>query len=108
MAKARMFVLAKAHEGCREKLEQWYDGRHIPDLLKVPGLVAARRSDVRTLKMPEGFPAYDSLAIYDLDGDIDAILRESGSRMGTAAMPTSPAMDSSKTLALVAIDRTDP
>lgn len=107
MAKARMFVLAKAHDGCRAQLEQWYDSRHIPDLLKVPGLVAAQRCDVRMLKMPDGFPAYDSLAIYDLDGDIDAILRESGSRMGTPAMPTSPAMDSSKSLALVATDRTE-
>ncbi|MET0377989.1 MAG: hypothetical protein ABW049_03275 [Spongiibacteraceae bacterium] len=108
MAKATMIVFATAHPGKTEELDQWYDQRHIPDLLSVPGLVEAKRYDVRTLKMPEGCPKFDFLALYSMEGeDINTIVGAAAARMGTPDMPASPALDSSKTLALMAFEKSD-
>lgn len=106
MSKAKMIVFTAAHDGGREALDRWYDERHVPDLLAVPGLVAAERYDVRALKTPPGSPAWDFLAVYSLDGDdIDAILREAAGRMGGKDMAVTPALDSAKTLALVVTEK---
>ena len=102
MPKAQMMVFAAAQDGQREELDRWYDERHIPDLLAVSGLVRAERYDVRALKVPEGTPAWDFMAIYHLEGeDIGTILGAAAQRMGTPEMPASPALDSSRTLALL-------
>lgn len=107
MPKAKMCVLTVAQEGQSEAMAAWYDGQHIPDLLKVPGLVEAKRYDVKTLKLPPGMEAFESFAVYSLEGDdIAAILKESAVRMGTPDMPTSDALDSSKTFAFLATEVT--
>ncbi|MDB5444868.1 MAG: hypothetical protein JWQ97_185 [Phenylobacterium sp.] len=103
MAQAKMIVLAAATDGQVAALDEWYETRHVPDLLQVPGVKSIQRFDARMLKVPEGAPGWDFIGIYDLEADdIDAVLREAGVRMGTPQMPASPALDSSKTLALVA------
>lgn len=106
MARAKMIVLAAAHEGQAKALDDWYETRHVPDLLAVPGVQAIQRYDVRVLKGPAGTQAWDFIGIYDLEADdINGVLKEAAGRMGSAQMPASPALDSSKTLALVAHEK---
>jgi hypothetical protein len=106
MARAKMIVLAAAHEGQAEALDQWYETRHVPDLLAVPGIKSIERFDVQMLKAPDGAPKWDYIGIYEIEADdIDAVLKESGARMGTSRMPASPTLDSSKTLAIIAHEK---
>ena len=106
MAEAVMVVLAAAQPGQAEELDQWYETRHVKDLMAVPGFKSIARYDLRAMKIPEGCPQWDFLGLYQLEADdINAVLAESGKRMGTAQMPASPAMDSAKTLAFVAFPK---
>lgn len=105
MAKGIMFAFTAAKPGHREDLNQWYDEQHVPDLLDVPGVTDATRYDLRLIKMPDGFPELDFLAAYSMDGDIEAIYREIGSRMGPDRL--SPHLDSGKTIAYLAYPKTN-
>jgi len=97
-----MIVFARAFEGRQAELAEWYDTRHIPDLLRVPGFRSAERITLRTMKSPPGTPTWDFLILYELEGDDpSAALAEAGKRMGGPDMPASPALDSASTLALV-------
>lgn len=65
-----MMVFTDPVPGREAEYDEWYDGTHLPELLALPGFVAAhrwRRSD-------SGFPGFAgcpqrNLAIYELDGD---------------------------------------
>ena len=66
MAKALMIVESQpASAGDEASFHDWYDNTHIPELLQVAGFVSARR-----LRAVEGGTF---LAIYEVDGDIDAV-----------------------------------
>lgn len=108
MTKAKMIVLVAAPEGQSAGLDQWYENRHVPDLLAVPGIKAVERFDIGVvLHAPEGAPRWDFVGVYDLEADdIGTVLKEMGSRMGTARMPTSATLDSDKTLAVIAYPKT--
>jgi hypothetical protein len=100
----KMVVLAKAAEDRVEELARWYDERHIPDLLAVPGFVSAERHVVRPVKPLEGMPQWDFMLIYEISGDDPfAVLQTMGGMMGTDRMPTSDALLSEHTLSLVGL-----
>lgn len=99
----KMVVLAKAVEGKIEELQRWYDDRHIPDLLAVPGFVSAERHRVFPVKPLEGMPAWDFMLIYEIAGDPMPVLKSMGGMMGTERMPVSDALASAHTLSLVGI-----
>ncbi|MDO7842139.1 DUF4286 family protein [Sphingomonas immobilis] len=102
MAKFQMVVLTCAADDAVAELARWYDEQHIPDLLRVPGIVSARRGSVMKLGGPAGLPDWNFLACYDIEAESpQLVLAETGRRMGTDEMPRSPALDSSKTLALI-------
>ncbi|MET0371308.1 MAG: hypothetical protein ABW039_08015 [Sphingobium sp.] len=102
MAKVQMMVLTCATGDEVAELARWYDEQHIPDLLRVPGIVAARRGSVKRLGGPAGMPDWNYLACYEIEADdVAAVLAEAGRRMGTDEMPRSPALDSSRTLSLI-------
>jgi hypothetical protein len=70
-----------------EAFEQWYVGRHIPDVLAVPGMVKARRyrlpEDPKTPAEP-----LKSVTIYEMEtDDRDAVMAEIRRRAGSDAMP---------------------
>lgn len=59
-----------------EEYHRWYDEEHIPAVLKVPGVVSAQRfafSEVQLPMLGDTNPGY--LAIYELEGDIAAIVK---------------------------------
>lgn len=98
-------VLARAVEGRREELAAWYDERHIPDLLAVPGFISAERHDAISIKVPDGSPAWDFLLVYEIEGDPMACLGAMGNIMGSDRMPRSDALDSTSTLSVVGISK---
>jgi hypothetical protein len=97
-----MFAFAKAVDGRRDELNEWFEKQHVPDLLKIPGFVSARRVAVRPLAAREGIPVWDFMAIYEIDAeDIQAVIKESGIRMASGVIKMSDALDRSSSLALL-------
>lgn len=101
----KMVVMAKAAEGRREELAEWYDGQHFGDLLAVPGFVSAERHDLITVKQPSGLPQWDFMLIYEIEDDPMTVLGTMAGMLGTERMPTSDALESSNTLSVVALSK---
>ena len=83
-------VFTKPVTGREAGYHEWYDGRHLGDVLEVPGVVSAQRFDPAAADdgVASGF-----LAIYEIEGDPAAVLRELTERFGTADMPATEALD---------------
>lgn len=88
-----MVVLARAAPGREDELVHWLTRQHLPDLLRVPGIARARLWGLGPLR-GTGEIDYRTLALYDLVGDVGAIVAEAGARMGGAHMPASTALGS--------------
>ncbi|WP_242130321.1 hypothetical protein [Sphingobium sp. Sx8-8] len=103
MATYRMVVITKAADGRVDDLARWYDDQHLPDLLRVPGIVAAERHSLRQIGAPPGMEAYDFMAVYTFETDDPmTVLAECGRRLGTLDMPRDCSLDSSKTMTWIA------
>ena len=80
--------------GREKEYNDWYDNVHVHDVVKVPGIVNARRyqlSDVQRRELPPGTAKY--LALYDIrTDDLQHTLDVLGARSGTSEMPISDAM----------------
>lgn len=88
-----VWVFSKPVEGKENEFNAWYDGIHIPDMLKIPGFKAAQRFQTEKTGTPTSLlPRY--LAIYDVDsGDLDATNTEVKRRMAAGILRKSDAMD---------------
>jgi hypothetical protein len=72
---SRMIVLSNPIEGEDDKFNKWYDEVHVPEVLDVPGVIAAQRYDLAELKIPDDPdlpaqlppPTHRYLVIYELD-----------------------------------------
>ena len=73
-------VFSNPAEGKDDEFNEWYDNVHIPDLLAIPGMLSAQRYDLRAAEIyrMEGAtqPEHRYLLIYEMEGDVDAILQE--------------------------------
>jgi hypothetical protein len=78
MARHLMIVQSNVTDGhCEVDFNKWYDEVHVPELLALPGIVAAERFSLGPDLMP-GKPrsGWEFLAIYELEtDDIDATLK---------------------------------
>lgn len=73
MPKFRMIMLSRALPGRSEDYQRWYDDTHIPEMLQVPGIVAAQR--FRVVRNVAGETTYPYCTIYEMEGDSpDAVL----------------------------------
>jgi hypothetical protein len=68
MAKYTLVVETSARPGRDDDFNDWYDNRHIPDVLDVPGIVAAQRFVLHGSFIGEN-PVNRYLALYELDTD---------------------------------------
>ncbi len=69
MPKAVWLVATKCTDPAREEeFNRWYDGTHLPDLLAVPGITAARRYKLSGPANPKE-PDAQYLAIYEIDSE---------------------------------------
>ena len=103
MARYKWLVFTNAAPGREEAFNRWYDEVHIADLLRVPGIVGARRSELtqEQLTMETGDPElcgperigarHRFLAVYEIESDApQQVLEEIRARANTAEMPITP------------------
>jgi hypothetical protein len=84
MAENLFLVLANPIEGEDEAFNAWYDSVHVPEVLDVPGVVAAQRYDLAELQVPEDEdlpaqlppPTHRYLVVYELDREPDSVMKE--------------------------------
>lgn len=107
MSGNRFIVLSNPIAGEDEAFNKWYDTVHIPEVLDVPGVVAAQRYDLAELAVldDENLPAqlpppsHRYLVIYELDREPQVVMTEFLDRVTTGRMSLGAALDLS-TIAL--------
>ena len=90
---ATLLVFSDAVAGREAEYHAWYDATHLPELLALPGFVAARRW-TRAAEVA-GFPAcaQGNVAMYELDGDGEAALAAMMQAAATGELHMSDALD---------------
>lgn len=89
MPKAMMLVWSSPSDPSREdEYNKWYDGEHLPDVLKLPGFKGATRYKVSEAQFaPVNTPA-PYVAIYDVDtDDLSAIPQMMADAFTSGALP---------------------
>jgi hypothetical protein len=84
MAQDIFVVLTNPIEGEDEAFNKWYDAQHVPEVLEVPGVVAAQRYDIAEVNVPDDQdlpaqlppPTHRYMVIYELDNDPDVVMAE--------------------------------
>lgn len=84
MAENRFIVLSNPIEGEDVRFNRWYDEIHVPEVLDVPGVVAAQRYDLAELPIPEDVdlpaqlppPTHRYLVIYEVEGQPEAVMAQ--------------------------------
>jgi hypothetical protein len=100
VAESLIFAFSNPVDGKDDAFNQWYDDRHLDEVLDVPGVVAARRYDLVPSRAQKDDPAESTpryLTIYELDSDPKVVLKELGARIGAGKFSTSEAIDPSST-----------
>jgi hypothetical protein len=90
MATHVFMVLTKHPDGASEDYHRWYEDRHMPDVLAVPGFVSAQRFSLAPEPDdPAKRPRF--LSIYEIEtNDASAVMAELQRRAGTDQMPLYP------------------
>ena len=98
-------VLTNPSDGREAEYNDWYDRRHLPDVLAIRGFVAAQRFRIDALAPAQKLP-WRYLAIYEVAADaVEAAFAELDVRKGTRRMPISDALDNERFRALYAVTR---
>jgi hypothetical protein len=91
--KYKLIVMTNPVEGRADEFNDWYTNVHIPDLLRLPGIVGAQRFSRAAFQRGDGPFPYEYLAIYHCDtNDLEGLIAEIDAKAGTADMPISDAM----------------
>ena len=95
MAKYTFVVLSNSTTpGQEAEYNEWYNKIHIPDVLNVPGFVAAQRFKVADAQLDGYSGAHRYLALYEIETDDPGrSLDDLKKRIGTADMVMSDAID---------------
>jgi hypothetical protein len=88
-------VLARAQQGREAEFDRWYDERHLDDVTRIPGVVAARRFKVIHQQVTNlNAPQWHSLAIYEIEADDpQSVLSAISAASGTEIMPITDALN---------------
>lgn len=105
MARYTWVVLTNAEAGREEEFERWYNEVHVPDLLRIPGVVGVTRgrlAGTQTSPGPKGVAVvgteqaglkYSYLATYTIEtDDLPSVLQMVADRAGTDEMSMSDAL----------------
>lgn len=85
MARFHYAVLSQAVSGREEEFIRWYRDQHLPDVVKMPGVVSGKLIELDFQRVYDlDAPQYTLLTLYELEGDdpetvIDSIKAASGS-----------------------------
>lgn len=92
MAKYCLIVVTNPVAGREDEYNNWYTNQHLPDVLKVPGFVAAKRYKITDVSALPG----KYVALYEMEtDDPQAVLAELAKRANTPEMMMSDAFDMS-------------
>lgn len=101
MANDVIIALTNPVAGEEEEFNAWYSGRHVSDLLQIPGLVSAKRYRLSPSQRTPPPYAFSYLAIYEMEkGRTEEVVAEIMARAGTALLYRSPSV-APETLGLV-------
>lgn len=101
MATYQLLVLSNPVAGRDEEYNAWYSGRHIHDVTRLPGFVAAQRFRLLEPALDGTASPYRYAAIYEIEtDDLAQALKTLGDSTGTAAVPMSEAFDTTKLFAI--------
>ena len=92
MSRQFLYVLTDAAPGFDKEFNEWYDSQHLPEVLEIPGFVAATRyRQERSVGLPDSAGRIESeyLATYEIVGDPTAPIQELIARRsdGSIQMP---------------------
>jgi hypothetical protein len=93
MAKFTFLVLTNAVPGREEEFDRWYTEQHLPDVLRVPGIMSAQR--FRRAVQPRGAAPqpWQYMALYECDAAEAQVVTDGiRERIGTPEMPMSDAL----------------
>ena len=62
-----LVALSNAVEGGEAEYDEWINGSHIPEMLSVPGFVAAQRYEATHEQRSAGAPPFRFVTLYELD-----------------------------------------
>ena len=97
LRKYMLLLQSNAVEGREEAFNAWYDAQHVPDLLRIPGIVSAQRYVVSPLQNPPPPGTWQYVALYEIEtDDLAATMQAIRARSGTQEMPLSDALGSDK------------
>jgi hypothetical protein len=93
MPRFSMLVSTNPVPGKEEEYNRWYDGRHLPDVLRLDGFVAAQR-----FRLADAEPAQDAphryLAIYEVEAEsVEAAGKVLTDGFASGALPMNDALD---------------
>lgn len=87
-------VLTNPVPGQDEAFNDWYDNRHIPDVLAIPGVVSAQRFELAPAQRMEAPYPFGYFAFYEVEtDDLPALVEDMRERGGTPLMPISDTLD---------------
>ena len=88
-----LLVLTNPVDGREDEYNDWYTHRHLPDVLTIPGVIAAQRfalSGKQRMRAP--YP-WRYLAIYEIEtDDLDIVIKALHERSGGRTMPLTSAL----------------
>jgi hypothetical protein len=90
-----MCVMTLPAPGKEKEFERWYDEQHVPDVMRVAGVVSGQRFRLSALQQKAPPFPHTYFAFYELDtDDVAGFNKELLSRVGTPRMPLTDALDS--------------
>jgi hypothetical protein len=76
----RLFYMVYTNplEGHEEAYDEWYEKFHIPEILSVPGMISAQRTELKVTETGRagGFSpeTHRYCVVYEMDGDPDEVM----------------------------------
>lgn len=93
MGRHLMCVMTSPTLGKEQEFQRWYDEQHVPDVLRVPGIVSAQRFALSAVQHKPPPFQQTFMAIYEIEtDDLGVVNAEILRRVGTPAMPLSDAL----------------
>ena len=87
MSDGKFVVLINAAEGRDDEFNNWYTNQHVPDVLRIPGVLTAQRFQ-RMEQQRSADQPYKYSAMYDIEPGMNTqIIAELNRRGGTPEMP---------------------
>ena len=93
-----LVALTNAVEGREDEYNEWYNNTHLVDVMKIPGIVGAKRYCIAGGQHVAGGTPWKYLATYDLEcDDLNSVAQELEKRRGPTGkgspeMAISPAL----------------